>query len=801
MQDLRFALRSLRNNRGFTAASIATLALAIGVNTAMFSVLDTVLLRPLPYRAPEQLAMLWTEVPNQQLREGRSAYRNVEEWRRQSRSFTDLAVFDPVSIILSDVDGAERITAARISPSFLPLLGVEPVRGRSFSVEEAEQRHRVALISHRFWQSRLAGSADAIGASIEVDGLTSRIVGILPAGFRLGGLEADVWEPHTLFPDWEARRGVAGAASWFVIGRLRPNVTVPQAQAEMNAIADRIDQQVPLAARSGISVVPLSQHIIGARSRLAVWLLTGAVFCVLLVAAANVAGLSLARGVGRAREIAIRTALGASVARIVRQLLVENATLAALSGLLGTLIAIAAMRVLRAVAPGDLPRLDEVGLDPRVLGWALLISLVTAVLVGLAPAITMSRRSLQPSSKDGGRGVTGGVATRGIRRALVVGEFALAIVLLIGAGLLIRSWLRLEGVDPGFKPERVLSLQLGGPASGAPEQRADFYHRVLEQVESLPGVQSAGVVGDLFVSGNPERLVTREGEAGAGPERVRFRRDDVSARLFSTLGVPLLRGRFFTTADGPQSPRVAIVNEVMARRLWPGRDPVGSKFKLGPAGSRAPWFTVVGVVGDMRRQGLENEPIPQMFEPLAQNPSRFSTLLVRTSLEDPLKLVAALRAAVRRVETRAPVYGVTTLDNRLDASLGQRRFQTGLLIGFSLVALLLAALGIYGLIHYSIATRTREIGIRLAVGAQAGDIFRMIIGEGLRLSLTGLLLGLVGAWWLVQAGSSLLFGVTPTDPLTFLAVSLLLTVVATAACFFPARRAMKVDPIVAMQQD
>jgi putative ABC transport system permease protein len=294
MQDLRFAIRSLRNNRGFTAASIATLALAIGVNTAMFSVLDTVLLRPLPYRAPEQLAMLWTEVPNQQLREGRSVYRNVEEWRRQSQSFTDLAVFDPVSLILSGVDGAERVTGARISPTFFPLIGVEPVRGRGFSVEEAEQRHRVALISHRFWQSRFAGSADAIGASIELDGLPSRIVGILPAGFRLGGLDADVWEPHTLFPDWETRRGVGGAASWFVIGRLRPDLTVAQAQAEMTAIADRLNQQLPAAARSGISVVPLSQHVIGARSRLAVWLLTGAVFCVLLIAAANVAGLSLA---------------------------------------------------------------------------------------------------------------------------------------------------------------------------------------------------------------------------------------------------------------------------------------------------------------------------------------------------------------------------------------------------------------------------------------------------------------------------------------------------------------------------
>jgi putative ABC transport system permease protein len=802
MQELRFAFRTLRKSPGFTTASVATLALAVGASTAMFSVLNAVLLRPLPYRFPEQLAMLWTEDPSQNLREGRSAYLNVEEWRRQSQSFADMAVFDPVSVTLTGADDAERVSVARVSPNFFPLLGVQPLQGRGFSTEEAEQRRRVALISHRFWQTHFGGSHDAIGASVELDGWSSQIIGILPAGFRVARLDADVWEPHTMFPDWEARRGLPGAGSWFVIGRLRPNVTIDQAQAEMSAIARRFDERLPATDRNrGIRVVPLSLHVVGSRSRLALWMLAGAVVCVLLIAAANVASLSLARSVGRAREMAIRAALGATAVRIGRQLLVESVTLAALSGLLGALLALAGIRFIRAFGPSDLARLNEVSLDLRVLGWAVAISVLTGILVGLAPATTMWRRNLPPSGEEGGRGVSGGAAIRRIRRALVVAEFALAIILLAGAGLLIRSWWYVEGVDPGFRSDRVLSMQLSTSAFTARAQRANFYSHVLEQIESLRGVESAGIIGDLFIGGNSEQIITTEGDARAVSERLQFRRDEVSNGFFTTLGTLLLRGRFFSAEDGPDSPQVAIVNDAMARRLWPGREPVGRRFKVGPGDSNGRWFTVVGVVGDMRRQGLENEPIPQMFEPLAQNPSRLVTLLVRTSMDDPLKMVATLHAAVRRVDQHVPLYGVMTLENRLDAFLTPRRFQTSLLIGFSVVALLMAAIGIYGLVQYSVATRTHEIGIRLAVGAQAGDIFRMIVREGLTLSLTGLVLGLVGALWLGQAASSLLSGVTATDPLTFTTVSLLLTAVATAACYFPARRAMKVEPFVALRQE
>jgi predicted permease len=379
-----------------------------------------------------------------------------------------------------------------------------------------------------------------------------------------------------------------------------------------------------------------------------------------------------------------------------------------------------------------------------------------------------------------------------------VAEFALAIVLMAGAGLLVRSWQRVARVDPGFTSERVLSIAVSTTAFGAPAQRAGFYDRVLEQIQSLPGVESAAIVGDLFISSDAERIVTTDGDGGIS-ERLRLRMDEASPQLFTTLRTRLIRGRFFSAADGPDAPHVAIVNEAMARRAWPGRDPVGRTFKFGPRDSKNPPFTVVGVVGDMRRQGPETEPIPQIFEPLSQNPSRLATLLVRTSSDEPLKMAATIRAAVGRVDKSAPIYGVRTLDDRLGAYLIQRRFQTSLLIGFSVVALVMAAIGIYGLTHYSVATRTQEIGIRMAVGAGAGDIFRLIAREGLQLTVAGLVLGLVGAVLVGRAGSSLLFGVTPTDPLTFATVSLMLTTVAAAAYYFPARRALKIEPIVALR--
>jgi predicted permease len=475
--------------------------------------------------------------------------------------------------------------------------------------------------------------------------------------------------------------------------------------------------------------------------------------------------------------------------------------LAAVSGMIGTLLAFGGIRLIRVFGPGDLARLNEVSLDLRVLGWARAISLLAGILVGLAPAMTTMRRDLRPSGEEGGRTVSGGRSSRRIRRALVVAEFALAIVLLVGAGLLVRSWWHVTSTDPGFWPERVLVMNITAPPSfSVPAQRTDLYHHVLEQIQAVPGVESAGILDDLFTGNAREQALTVERDGGTVSERLLLTRDEVSADVFRTLGTPLLGGRFFSIGDRPEAPRVAIINDALARRSWPGQDPVGRRFTLGPRDSDGPWFTVVGVVGNMRRQGLEREALPQIFVSLAQNPpSRNVNLFIRTSSNDPLAMAGAFRAAVGRVEKNAAIYGVAPLEQQLGTYLTQRRFQTSLLTGFSVMALLMAAVGIYGLIQYSIATRTQEIGLRIAIGAQAGDIFRMIISEGLTLSLTGVAIGLVGAWWLGRAGSSLLFGVTASDPLTFTTVSLLLTAVAMAACYFPARRAMSLDPIRALR--
>ena len=606
-QDLRYAVRTLRKSPGFTMTAVAVLALAIGANTAMFSVLNAVLLRPLPYRSPEQLAMLWTEDPTQNLREGRSALWDVEQWRSQSQSFADMATFDAVSTMLTGADGVEQIVGASISPNLLPLLGVRPVLGRSFSTEEAEQQQRLVLISHRFWQARFGGSHDALGATLVLNGFPSQIIGILPADFQIARLDADVWEPHTSRPD-----ACAAAETWFVVGRLRPAVTFDQAQAEMSAVARHLNDQLPAAERNrGISVVPLSLYMVGPQSRLALWMLGGAVFCVFLIAAANVTSLSLARSVARAREMAVRAALGASAGRIVRQLLTEGVLLAAVSGLIGTLLALAGIRLIRAFGPGNLPRLNEISLDLRVLGWALAISVLAGILVGLSPAIATLRRDLRPSGEEGGRSVSGGAATRRIRRALVVADFALAIVLLAGAGLLVRSWWYVNSIDPGFRPERVLVMELSAPPTfSIPAQRTELYHRVLEQIQAVPGVESAGIIGDLFIGNSREQVVTVERDDGTVSERLQFVGDEVSADFFKAIGTPLLRGRFFSIGGWARCSAGRDHQRRNGSALVAGARSSGQKVQVGPAGFRPPLVHSRGRRGRHAAAGAGARTVP-----------------------------------------------------------------------------------------------------------------------------------------------------------------------------------------------
>lgn len=552
LQDIRYAIRTLRRSPGFSLTAIAVLALAIGSNTAMFSVLNAVF-QPLPYPSPEQLTMLWSEIPSQGVREGRTAYWNIQQWQSQSKSFADIAFFDGASVTLTTPDRAEQIRVVRHSANLLSLLGIQPSYGRAFTAEEAEQRQHLALISHRFWQTHFGGSPEAIGSTIQIDGVSSQIIGILPAGFQFLQMNADVWEPHTIFRDWETIRQERGSGFWSVVGRLRPNVTIEQAQAEMNAISQHLGDRFPL----GVSVVPLSIQITGPTARLALWLLTGAIFCVLLIAATNVASLSLARSASREKEMAIRASLGASNTRIVRQLLVESLTLAIGAGLLGLFIAHSCIQLILTFKPVELARLNEITLDGRVLIGSIALCLFTGILVGFAPAITTVRQNLRHSGK--------GVTTRKIRQALVVAEFALAIVLLAGAGLLIRSLQSVENANLGFNPKSVLAAQLSIPSTTEIAQRPALYQRVIEQLESLPSVESASLIENLFIGGNPEQLLTVEGEAKTTPERLRFRSDAISPDFFKTLGTPLLVGRFFSRGDGTNSPQVAIVNEVMAR--------------------------------------------------------------------------------------------------------------------------------------------------------------------------------------------------------------------------------------------
>jgi putative ABC transport system permease protein len=781
LEDARHAVRRLRLDRSLALTSVVTLGLAIGASTTLFAVLDAVLLRPLPFRSPDRLVLLWTSPTGEAAPESRSAYGTVEQWRTGSRAFEDLAVFDPSSMALTVGAELRPVSVLRVSPNLFPLLGITPGRGRAFTPEEAEAGQGVAVISDRFWRARFGG-ADALGATLLLDGRPSVIVGILPASVSLPGLDADVWEAHTLAPGWNERRAATGAGSWYVVGRLRPQVALAEARAEMGA--------------RGARVTPLARQVAGDRLRLVLWTLMGAGACILLVAAANVAGLAAARHVSRLPELAVRVALGASRARLVRLLLAESLTLAVLAAVLGLLVAIAGTAALRAFGPPDVSRLAAVVVDVRAIAWAGGLALLAGLGIGVAPTAAFGRSEPWPDLADAGRAV-GSARTARLRRSLVVAECAGSTVLLAVGALLLRSYANVLAVDPGFRPERVLSMNVAAPAAMPVAGRVAFYERLLEQAAAVPGVERAGLAGELFIGAVSEQDLTAEGR---GPQPLPLRRDEVSPGFFQAVGTPLRRGRFFSADDTARAPRVAIVNEALARRVWPGQDPIGRLFTLGVPGPPDGWLHVVGVVGDMRRQGLDSEPVPQVFEPVAQNPSRRAILFVRTSADDPRALAAALRTAVLRVDPAALSYRVTALEERLDAQVAPRRFQATLLATFSAAALLLAALGLHGLIQFAVATRTREIAVRMALGARPAHILQVVAREAFVLCLAGLGLGIAAALALGPALANLLYGVGPRDPGTLLAVALLVVGVAGAACFFPARRAMRLAPVAALRQ-
>ncbi len=793
-QDLRHALRRFRRDVRFTLVIVVTLAVGIGVNTAVFSLVRSTLLQPLPYAAPDRLAMIWTALPAQGVHEARSAYANIRDWEAQNRVFEDLATFDPTSLTLTDGEWPEQISAALVSANLFSLLGVAPAIGRAFSPEEGRRRAPVVVLSHQLWQRRFGASLDAIGRTIQIAGSPFEVVGVMPENFGFPQRFTQLWLPHTLFTDWNATAAQRGTGAWRVIGRLRAGVSLEQARSEMRTIAAGLERRYPDEnAGLGINVVPLHEQVTGHSFRVALWMLFGAVGLVLLIACANAAHLILARGMDRSEELALRQALGAPTVRLIRQAMTENLVIALVAGIVGFLLAKGGIHLLIALAPPSLPRIHEVGIDSSVLIYTAALSLTTGVLFGTAPALRASRRRSLGLVRAG----RGSRQREGGHRAhslLIVFQFALAIILVFGANLLIRSLIAARSVDTGFVSENVLLANLSVPSAA---QRMVFYERVLREVEAIPGVRTVGLIEDLFISGAPSAAITIEGRATEETGFEPISSDAIAGEFFHAMGVPFREGRGFSPSDGAEAAPVAIINETMGRRFWPGESPVGKRFKPGGPDSDAPWIEVVGVVGDMRRQGLESEPIAQLFVPYAQAPSRNMNLLVHGAVP-VTRLTSTIRERIASIDKTVPLYQVTTVADALDDYLVHRRFRTFLLGFFSAIALILAAVGIYGLMTYSVARRTHEIGVRIALGASSRGLVLMILRQGISLAIPGLAAGIVGALWLSQTVSALLFRVSASDLTNILATSGGLLFIALVACYVPARRAARVDPMTVL---
>jgi predicted permease len=806
MNDLRYGLRSLLKTPGFTGLAVLALALGIGANSAIFSVVNAVLLRPLPYAESERLVRVGGMSLRKPEAVGTFSPQDFYDWRAQSTSFEAVAAFDQSSPSLTGAGEPERLNAARVTPEFFTVLRAQPALGRGFVAQEGQRgNHRVAVLTHALWQRRFAASPSVVGQQIELSGEPFTVVGVLPENFespQFSGFEQEQPELFTVFAPDLSQWTRGGRSVDAGVARLRPGVSVEQAQAEMDAIAARLREQYPdTNANAGARVVSLHEQLVGgARTSLLVFL--AAVGFVLLIACANVANMMLARASSRHREVAIRTALGATRLRIVRQFLTESVMLSLAGGAVGLLLAMWANDLLLAVGADAIPRANSVALDWRVLAFTLAASALTGVAFGVVPAVHATRLDLQESLKEGGRGQTGGRARRRVRGLLVVSEVALSLVLLAGAGLLIKSFLRLQGVDPGFEPSGVLTMNVFLPGARYPEdaQHPVFFERVLEGVRALPGVEHAGATSNLPISGNYDRMpLYVEGQpdppSGDEPEIERYM---VSDDYFGALGVPLVAGRAFDGRDQAETPRACVVGRALAERFWPAGEAVGKRIKLGDAEN--PWVEVVGVAGDVRHYGLDAEANMQVYLPHRQSPSQVMTLVVR-SKGDARSLASAVRERVWAVDAAQPVYGVKTMDELLSASVAARRFQM-LLVGlFAAVALALALVGIYGVMSYTVTQRTHEIGIRMALGAQPRDVLRLIIGQGMSMTLAGVAAGLAGALLLTRAMEGLLYGVSATDPMTFAAVALLLGAVAFLSCYVPARRATKVDPMEALRYE
>ncbi len=785
LQDLRYAWRNLVKSPVVVAVAVATMALGIGVNSAIFSVVNALLLRPLPYQNADRLVRVWgTNLKNGRTRAWAS-FPNLQDWRAQNTSFERLGAYNEDRQTVTGPGAPEQVSVALVTQDFFAVLGVEPASGRFFLPQEFQPGSDAPLmLSYGYWQRRFGGQANILGQTLTLGGTPRTIVGILPSNdLQFPSRDTDVWAPGGLT---DASRG---SRNLNAIGLLKRGVSVAQAQAEMNTIAGRLERQYPEENTGiGARIEPLRESIV-ADSRPLLLILFSVVGFILLIACVNVANLLLARVNTRRQEMAIRTALGASRLRVIRQLLTESVLLSLMGGAGGLLLAWWTMHLLVAVNPLELPRQGEIGVDGWVLGFTLLMSIVPGLAIGLMPALEATRLDLAQACKDGSRSV--GDATRPwARRALVIAEIALSVVLVTGAGLLIASFWRLQHVNPGFRGDNVLSFQVSLPRSRYPSdsRRAIFYHQAIDRLQALPGVRGVDAVSMLPLSGgNLCNEATVSGRAVDSLQCVESR--SISPGYFSTLGIPLLKGRIFTERDTVSAPRVAVINRTMARLLGSVDGAIGKQF-----GFRDEVREVVGVVEDINHVSLDTDVQPAAYLPVEQHPMTFSAFVVRTSA-DPLGLAHAVQAEIWSIDKDLPVASLKTMDDVLSASIAQPRLRMLLVGSFAALALFLAVLGLYSVVAYGVSQRTHEIGLRVALGAQPGDVVRLVVGQGLRLALIGIALGLIGA------AAAMLFGVGTTDPATFGTVALLAIAVTLAASYLPARKAMRIDPMVALRYE
>jgi putative ABC transport system permease protein len=808
IQDLRYGVRMLIKSPGFTIIAVLTLSLGIGANTAIFSVVNGVLLRDLPYPESDRIVTLWENNTVDGIDRDDVSPANFLDWRERQKSFDVLAFANPYS--LDYVADGEPVTfrSALVSSGFFDVLGATPLHGRVFAPEEYEAgKNKVVILSHGLWQRRFGSNPNIIGTTLTLDDEPMNVVGVMKPDFRLHlfDIDEDLWGPQ---PITESLKSLRKATYLKVIGRLKSGITFPQAQAEMTGISNNLSSEYP-ATNTGIGVtaVTLPEHLKG-KWRPALLILLGAVGFVLLIACTNVANLLLARGADREHELAIRAAMGAGRGRLLRQLLTESLLIAIVGCAIGIALASWCIHLIVAFNPGDIPRIEQVHLDGATLIFVTTIGFCTALLFGIAPALKFSRPNLQRSLKESGRTLASGSTRHWLRGGLVVTEIALAVVLLIGAGLLVRSFVSLINVDPGFSIDRVASLQvfIWGRYT-TPEQRIAYVDETLKHIEGMPDVEAAGITTALPIlesSATTSIPLIIEGQPPpvAGQEPV-AQISVATSGYFPAIGARLLRGRLFNHFDTNQSLKIAIINDTMAKRYWPNEDPIGKRFSLRSGGrsERGPvTLEIAGVVSDSRQDSLDKTPRPEFFRPHAQSPSGSLIYVVRTR-NDAATLIPALRESIWKTSPGQPFYSVTTMDRLVSDSLKGRRFNLALLGAFAGLALVLALTGVYGVMSFVTRQRTHEIGVRVALGAKARDIAKLVIGHGFKLAMIGTAIGALAAFALTRLMSALLFGVTASDPATFATVVVLLPAIAMLACYLPARRAMKIDPLVALRYE